>query len=94
MQSVTTATYANRRKDQRRNSAVRRLRRPDSPRSRLRSYSGNHERIARQSFSVADWKRRRFDSLYPNHEVDVLLANGKPASPRMTLSKIRASYES
>jgi hypothetical protein len=65
-----------------------------SPKASLRSYAGNYERIARQSFSVADWKRRRFDSVYPNHEVDVLLANGKPASPRMTLSKIRASYES
>ncbi|HWJ19081.1 MAG TPA: hypothetical protein VNR65_10180, partial [Geobacterales bacterium] len=50
--------------------------------SSLKSYTRNHERIARQSFSVADWKRRRFDTLYPSHEVDVLLANGKPAPPR------------
>ena len=62
--------------------------------SSLKSYTRNHERIARQSFSVADWKRRRFDTLYPSHEVDVLLANGKLAPPRTTLSKIRASYKS
>ena len=62
-------------------------------RKSLQSYARNHERIARESFSVADWKRRRFDSLYPNYEVDVLLADGRPANPRATLSKIRASYK-
>jgi hypothetical protein len=60
----------------------------------LRSYARSHARIARESFSVADWKRRRFDALYPNYEVEVLLANGKPAPPKTTLSKIRATYKS
>ena len=30
-----------------------------TPKTNLRSYARNHERIARASFSVADWRRRR-----------------------------------
>jgi hypothetical protein len=59
----------------------------------LRSYARSHERIARESFSVADWKRRRFDAVYPEYEVDVLFGDGRTASPRTLLSKIRASYD-
>jgi hypothetical protein len=59
----------------------------------LRSYARSHERIARESFSVADWKRRRFDAVYPEYEVDVLFGDGRAASPRTLLSKIRASYD-
>ena len=59
----------------------------------LRSYARNHERIARASFSVADWRRRRFDGAYPDYDVDVLFGDGRTASPRTLLSKIRASYE-
>jgi hypothetical protein len=59
----------------------------------LRSYARSHERIARESFSVADWKRRRFDAVYPEYEVDVLFGDGRTAAPRTLLSKIRASYE-
>lgn len=59
----------------------------------LRSYARSHERIARASFSVADWRRRRFDVVYPNYDVEVLFGDGRPASPRTLLSKIRASYD-
>ena len=59
----------------------------------LRSYARNHERIARASFSVADWRRRRFDAVYPEYEVEVLFGDGRPAAPRTLLSKIRASYD-
>jgi hypothetical protein len=59
----------------------------------LRSYARSHERIARASFSVADWRRRRFDDVYPDFDVEVLFGDGRPASPRTLLSKIRASYE-
>jgi hypothetical protein len=59
----------------------------------LRSYTRNHERIARASFTVADWRRRRFDDVYPDYDVEVLLGDGRPASPRTLLSKVRASYE-
>jgi hypothetical protein len=59
----------------------------------LRSYARSHERIARASFSVADWRRRRFDDVYPDHDVEVLFGDGRPAGPRTLLSKIRASYD-
>ncbi len=64
-----------------------------SPKANLRSYARNHERIARASFSVADWRRRRFDDVYPGYDVEVLFGDGRTASPRTLLSKIRASYE-
>ncbi len=59
----------------------------------LRSYARSHERIARASFSVADWRRRRFDPVYPDYDVEVLFGDGRPASARTLLSKIRASYD-
>ena len=39
-----------------------------TPKTNLRSYARDHERIARASFSVADWRRRRFDAVYPENE--------------------------
>ena len=59
----------------------------------LRSYARSHERIARASLSVADWKRRRFENVYPDYDVEVLLADGRTAGPRTLLAKVRASYE-
>lgn len=64
-----------------------------SAKANVRSYARNHERIARASFSVADWRRRRFDAFYPEYDVEVLFGDGRPAGPRTLLSKIRASYE-
>ena len=58
----------------------------------LRSYARSHERIARASFSVADWRRRRFDDVYPGYDVEVLLADGRIAGPKTLLSKVRSSY--
>jgi len=64
-----------------------------APKTNLRSYARSHERIARASFSVADWRRRRFDDVYPDYDVEVLFSDGRPAGPRTLLSKIRASYD-
>jgi hypothetical protein len=64
-----------------------------TPKTNLRSYAHSHERIARESFSVADWRRRRFDAFYPDYEVDVLFGDGRTANARTLLSKIRASYD-
>ena len=64
-----------------------------TPRTNLRSYARNYERIARASFSVADWRRRRFDGAYPEYDVEVLFGDGRPASPRTLLLKVRASYD-
>ena len=72
---------------------IRPIAKTSPPKTNLRSYARNHERIARASFSVADWRRRRFDDVYPGYDVDVLLADGRPAGPRTLLSKVRASYD-
>ena len=63
------------------------------PKTKLRGYARNYERIARGSFSVADWRRRRFDAVYPEYDVEVLFGDGRPASPRTLLLKVRASYD-
>jgi hypothetical protein len=74
-----------------------RIRRPASkvqtPKTNLRSYARNYQRIARGLFSVADWRRCRFDAVYPEYDVEVLFGDGRPASPRTLLLKIRASYD-
>jgi hypothetical protein len=64
-----------------------------TPKTSLRSYARNYERIARASFSVADWRRRRFDAVYSEYDVEVLFGDGRPASPRTLLLKVRASYD-
>ena len=64
-----------------------------TPKTNLRSYARNYERIARGSFSVADWRRRRFDAVYPEYDVEVLFGDGRPASARTLLLKVRASYD-
>jgi hypothetical protein len=72
---------------------IRPASRVQTAKTNLRSYARSHERIARESFSVADWKRRRFDAYYPEYEVEVLFGDGRTASSRTLLSKIRASYQ-
>ncbi len=72
---------------------IRPLVKSATAKTNLRSYARSHERIARASFSVADWRRRRFDDVYPDYDVEVLLADGRPAPPKTLLSKIRATYE-
>lgn len=72
---------------------IRAIAKSQPAKTNLRSYARSHERIARASFSVADWKRRRFDTAYPDYDVEVLLADGRTAGPRTLLAKIRASYE-
>lgn len=72
---------------------IRPVTKTQTSKTNLRSYARSHERIARESFSVADWKRRRFETFYPDYEVDVLFGDGRAASPRTLLSKIRASYD-
>ncbi len=52
----------------------------------------DYERVARASFTVADWRRRRFDSAYPDFAADVLFADGRTATARASLKKVRESY--
>ncbi len=71
---------------------IRPIAKTTTAKTNLKSYARSHERIARASFSVADWRRRRFDGVYPDYDVEVLFGDGRPAGPRTLLSKIRASY--
>jgi hypothetical protein len=66
--------------------------RAKSPQTKRSHQKYSYERVARGSFTVADWRRRRFESAYPDFSVEVLFADGRPASSRASLSKIRASY--
>lgn len=62
------------------------------PESKLRSYKRRYERKARERHTVADWKRLRFNEAYPDHDVSVLLSDGRVASDRMMLARVRQSY--
>jgi len=57
------------------------------------SYRRRHLRRARENHTVDDWKRLRFETDYPDMEVDVLLADGRVATGKTRLSKVRRSYE-
>lgn len=61
--------------------------------AKLRSYKRQYERRARERHTVADWKRLRFRDAYPECGVTVLLSNGRAASDRMMLSRVRQSYD-
>jgi hypothetical protein len=69
--------------------------RADGPaeKKRMPSYSSKHERKARQSHTVADWKRLRFDVDYPELQVDVLDVSGKKVTNKMLLQRLRSMYE-
>ncbi|MGP6158182.1 MAG: hypothetical protein ACLPYS_11875 [Vulcanimicrobiaceae bacterium] len=57
------------------------------------SYKRRHLRRARENHTVEDWKRLRFETDYPDLAVDVLLADGRIATAKTRLSKVRRSYE-
>jgi hypothetical protein len=65
--------------------------RNDAKRRNLPDY--DYGRAARAAFTVADWKRARFERNYPDLDVDVLRADGRAASAMVTLAKVRAGYE-
>ncbi|GAC1442389.1 MAG: hypothetical protein NVS2B8_01190 [Vulcanimicrobiaceae bacterium] len=64
----------------------------DEP-GKLRSYKRQYERRARERHTVADWKRLRFSGAYPECGVTVRLSDGRVASDRMMLSRVRQSYD-
>ena len=59
---------------------------------KMKSYKRQYERRARERHTVADWKRLRFRDAYPECGVTVLLSNGRVASDRMMLARVRQSY--
>lgn len=53
----------------------------------------DYGRAARAAFTVLDWKRARFESNYPDIDVDVLRPDGRVATPKTVLSRLRAEYD-
>jgi hypothetical protein len=51
-----------------------------------------YERMAKNSWNVADWKAQRFYPIYPGFEVDVLDGTGQAVAGNTLLSTVRDSY--
>jgi Uma2 family endonuclease len=56
-------------------------------------YKRRYNRVAWNTFTVNDWRRRRFDSDYPDYVVEVLKPDGTIATGKTGLAKLRALYE-
>jgi len=56
-------------------------------------YKRRYNRIAWNTFTVNDWRRRRFDDDYPDFTVEVLKPDGSVATGKTGLAKLRALYE-
>jgi len=56
-------------------------------------YKRRYNRIAWNTFTVNDWRRRRFDGDYPDYVVEVLKPDGSIATGKTGLAKLRALYE-
>ena len=50
-----------------------------------------YERMARNEWTVADWRRERFERHYPGYDVDVLKPDGTKSKGK--LSTLRAAYD-
>lgn len=66
---------------------------PKTAGARPRNPEYEYERAARNTFTVEDWKRARFEQQYPDCNIRVLRCDGRLATPRTTLAKLRAEYE-
>jgi hypothetical protein len=56
-------------------------------------YKRRYNRIAWNTFTVDDWRRRRFEDDYPDYIVDVLKPDGSVATGKTALAKLRALYD-
>jgi hypothetical protein len=52
----------------------------------------NHDRVAKNSMTVAAWKEQRFRPKYPGLDVDVLDGAGQSVAGNTILSSVRDSY--
>ena len=59
----------------------------------LPSYKKQYERRSRGTWTVNEWKQKRFDSLYPEYSVNVLRENGDVAAPQTQINSVRETYE-
>ncbi len=61
--------------------------------AKMPGYKRRYNRIAWNTFTVNDWRRRRFEGDYPEYVVDVLKPDGTVATGKTALAKIRSLYE-
>ena len=52
-----------------------------------------YERAAKDAWTVAEWKRERFASVYPGFDVEVLDADRNPVAGQTRLENVRDTYE-
>jgi hypothetical protein len=52
-----------------------------------------YERAAKDTWTVARWKRERFKAVYPGFEVDVLDAGSSPVRGQTRLGNVRKTYD-
>ena len=51
-----------------------------------------YERAAKDSWTVAEWKRERFNTVYPGFDVDVLDGDRNIVAGQTRLESVRDSY--
>lgn len=56
------------------------------------SYNGNWQKMARSDWTVAEWKKSRFNKLYGGYNVVVLDGHGEPVPGNKKLKTLRESY--
>ena len=61
--------------------------------AKMPGYKRRYNRIAWNTFTVNDWRRRRFEGDYPEYTVDVLKPDGSVATGKTALAKLRSLYE-
>ena len=59
----------------------------------LPSYQKEFERRSRGAWTVAEWKEKRFNTLYRGYGVSVLKENGDIAVGQTLISTVRETYE-
>jgi hypothetical protein len=64
-----------------------------SAKTNVPGYKRRYNRIAWNTFTVNDWRRRRFADDYPDYIVDVLKPDGSVATGKTELAKLRQLYE-
>jgi hypothetical protein len=64
-----------------------------SDRVGIPSYSNKFENKAPGRMTVEGWKERRFRSIYPGFDVEIIMADGSLARGNTLLETVRASYE-
>lgn len=66
---------------------------PRSAKTNVPGYKRRYNRIAWNTFTVNDWRRRRFADDYPDYVVEVLKPDGTIATGKTGLAKLRDLYE-